>query len=159
LFFLFNGLNHKRYGSVNLSQLQVSPGSEGFHCCVFLHKNGLIALSKGSVGIGYEIIAVVDDGVIILRSVVQVVRSGGKGSQRLEFEVSLICQADQITSDFSQQDRFVGHLLEAVDDANDGIDGVVDRVEFEVVNKQDLFGLQFKEVLTAAQPTQGKQAS
>ena len=121
-----NRLRNQRNTAVSQYQLQIGPGTNGLHGCIFLFEYVLVTvILEGCISIGNKVIAVVDDGIIIGRRVIDVIIANLKISNLAQIGRCIISHRNQIAASLTQKHRTVADLLKLRQDAGHGIDGIV----------------------------------
>ena len=115
--------------SVVDGQLEVSPSTEGVHDGHLAFKYFLSPLNVAGVGGLDKVVAVVDDGVVILRLVVGVVSTCREIGQSLQVGGSIGCKRYQIAAHFAKQVGLVCHFLHQGYHTHYTIERVVHRIQ------------------------------
>ena len=114
-------------------ELEVGPCTECLHCCVLTGKDTFASLAEHGINTGEVEIAVLNDSIVVRHLVVGIIDTSREVCQLLEVGGGILSDFREVASDFTQEDSAVSQLLNLVDDAQDGIHGVVWRVEVVVL--------------------------
>ena len=93
-----------------------------------------------------EVIAIVDDGVVVAGVIVLVVVTNLEQGDIAQIARSHIGYTGQIAAHLTKQYGAVGYFLELLQDASDGIDGVGGAVQMVCTSIDNLIGFLFEEV-------------
>ena len=114
----------------------------------------MICFYKIFVDMGQEVVAVVNDGIIVADVVIGISDTNIKISN--SFQVSSSCTSGccQVTTQLTEKNGAVGHGLQLGHDANDGVDRVLRKIEMLLVSIKHVAALLSEEILTSGE--QGK---
>ena len=107
----------ERHPAIINGQLQISPCTESFHCGILPDEHFLTTQGKCRIGMGYIIITVLNDGIIILRRIVTVVCRCREACQFLQVGRGRFRRGRKFSHHFSENNRTVGHHLHLVHNA------------------------------------------
>ena len=135
-----DGLVEERHTAVVECELEVGPGTVGFDDGIFLFKHLVAALHEGRVGMCEEVVAILDDGVVVARVVVRIVGTCGEVGNGFEVELGMVGEGGEFAAQLAEQDGAVGYDLHLADDADERIDGIVGCAELVVFDECDEVG-------------------
>ena len=112
-------------------------------------------LGERGVDLGQEVVAVVDDGVVVADLVVAVAVGNVEGGDGLQVGAGLAGGADEVGAHFAKQGGAVGQRLQLVDDAHDAVDGVGGLVEAVILLELDELGVGVEHVVAGGEAGEG----
>ena len=152
-----NRLSDEHDLAIVQNHLQVSPCADCLYRCILLHEDILIAVVlQCCVGMCNEVIAIVDDGVVVAGVIVLVVVTNLEQGDIAQIARSHTGYTGQIAAHLTKQYGAVGYFLELLQNASDGIDGVGGAVQMVCASIDNLIGFLFEEVGTGDKEVRGE---
>ena len=114
-----HGLRIERHLAIVDDQLEISPCTDGFDGSILLHEDILATVvAECRVGLGDEIVTVVDDGIIVAGIIIYIVIAHIEICNLTEILVCHISETDQVSTQLTQKDGAVGQRLQLSHHAN-----------------------------------------
>ena len=146
-----DGHGDERHLSVGLNHLQVGPGTEGFHGSILVGKELTATTLHGRIDMSQEVVAVIDDGIVVTHLIVLVGLREVECGQALQVGRSGLSDLHQIATHFTKKHCTVGYDLHAVNDTQHTIDGVGGMIQRVVLLKLNEFAIGFEHVRATTQ--------
>ena len=105
-------LSDERHTAIVDNQLQVGPCTESLHGCILPHEDILVAVVlQRRIDLGDEVVAVVDDGIVVARRVVDIAVANLEERDVTEVRRRAAVDVHEVSTQLAQQDCPVGEVL------------------------------------------------